>query len=198
LAILLDCSNIPFEANDEMLKKKRDGLLRIAIVGPECTGKSELAEYLANHFGSAWVEEYARTYLDTLERPYDEADLLKIAQGQISLEDNLAAESAQVLICDTNLLVIKIWSEFKYSRCDQKILDLIDSRTYDLHFLTDIDIPWEADKQREHPDRREELFEIYERELQSRKLSYIKISGSREERRRLAIKSIAALLTENE
>lgn len=181
-----------------MPKEKNDKVLKIAIVGPECTGKSELAEYLAKSFDNAWVEEYARTYLNNLKRPYNETDLLRIAKGQIELEEKLATKAKQVLICDTNLLVIKIWSEFKYGRCDKEILNLIDAQSYDLHLLTNTDVPWEADNQREHPHRREELYEIYERELQSRNIRYIEISGTRAQRRSLAVQSIEALLKENE
>src|SRR5438105_3806131 len=87
---------------------------KVVVIGPECTGKSELSEFLAAHFDTSWVPEYARGYIDNLVRPYQESDLLTIAHGQMRLEDEWPRNSKNLLICDTNLYVIKIWSEFKF------------------------------------------------------------------------------------
>lgn len=153
-------------------------LKRIAIVGPECTGKTSLAMQLASICKTIWVPEFARTFLETLGRPYVESDLLDIAKGQISLEDKLANEATHLLICDTNLLVVQIWSEFKYHKCDPWILDNVISRDYDLYFLTDIDMPWEDDPQRENPEQREELFSLYKQALNAMQVKYIQLSGN--------------------
>lgn len=170
---------------------------KVVVIGPECTGKSELSEFLAEHFNTRWVPEYARAYLDTLERPYEKSDLLNIAQGQLQSEDSLLLKANDVLICDTNLLVIKIWSEFKYGHCDLEIRQLISSRTYDLFLLTSIDIPWEYDPQREHPDQRTTLWEIYKSELEKQNTPVVEIKGEREMRRETAINSIEQLLRSN-
>src|SRR5690606_40357439 len=114
------------------MESNADNLTRIAIVGPECTGKSELAAYLADHFNTVWVPEYARGYLDNLVRPYEEHDLLTIAHGQLRLETEWALSANGLLVCDTALLVIKIWSEFKYGRCAQESIDAMDEAQYDL------------------------------------------------------------------
>ena len=169
---------------------------KIAIIGPECTGKSELSQHLAQHFNTAWVSEYARAYLDNLNAPYSESDLLKIAHGQVRLEEEWMPEANRVLICDTNLLVIKVWSNFKYGRCSGEILQLINSRAYDLYLLTYIDIPWQEDPLREHPDKREELWGIYKKELAQQGTPFVEIKGERAARRATAIKAIEGLLTE--
>ena len=80
---------------------------RIAIVGPECTGKSWLSQRLADHYHTRWVQEYAREYIDHLDRSYNMADLTEIAKGQIALEDEAANEAGDLIFCDTNLFVIK-------------------------------------------------------------------------------------------
>src|SRR5438552_3282750 len=87
---------------------------KVAVIGPECTGKTDLSKFLASHFKTDWVPEYARAYLDKLNRPYERSDLSKIAHGQLRLEDEWYHGANRVLICDTNLIVIKIWSEDKY------------------------------------------------------------------------------------
>jgi NadR type nicotinamide-nucleotide adenylyltransferase len=157
---------------------------RIAIVGPESTGKTTLAEQLAAELNTLWVPEYARTYLENLERPYVEADLIDIARGQLQAEKQALPRSNDYLICDTNLLVVYIWSLFKYGRVAAELQALMNLESYDLHLLTDIDLPWTYDPQRENPDveDRKRLFDMYEQELLKGGHPYKVISGSEAER----------------
>lgn len=167
---------------------------KVVVVGPECTGKSELSEYLASVFKTVWVEEYARTYIDKLERPYHADDLPVIARGQVAGEDELFPKANRLLVCDTDLYVIKIWSMFKYGYCDPWILDTIATRKYDLYLLTNIDIPWIADPQREHPDQRDALYRLYLDEMHHQSVPFVEVRGTREQRRKTAVDSINALL----
>lgn len=166
---------------------------KVAIVGPECTGKTSLAQALANHYKTEWVPEYARGYLEKLVRSYEQYDLLTIAQGQMRIEDEFARDANRVLICDTNLLVVKVWSEFKYQTCDPWIVKEMATRTYDLHLLMQTDVAWQADPQREHPDKRDELYAIYKRELDTRNAPYREISGTESERLQRSIQAIDSL-----
>lgn len=167
---------------------------KIAIVGPESTGKSTLAQALAEHYNTVWVPEYARGYLDQLLIPYDQTDLIKIANGQLRLEDEWLNDANKFMICDTNLVVVKIWSEFKFGMCNAGIVKKMLNRKYDLHLLTNIDLPWQPDPQREHPDKRQELFDLYEAELIKQKVNYAIISGENQERIESAIKEIDVYL----
>ena len=169
---------------------------KVVIVGPECTGKSALSEYLAKEFSTVWVKEHARAYIDNLSRPYTPHDLVRIAQGQLAEEDALTSQANRVLICDTDLYVIKVWSVFKYGYCDPGILKAITTRKYDLYLLTYIDIPWVADPLREHPDQREQLYEMYLQEMKNQPVPFVEIKGGREERRTRAKESIRKLLSE--
>ena len=169
-------------------------LKKVTIVGPECTGKTDLSQFLASHFKTTWVTEYARAYLNKLTRPYDSTDLIKIAHGQLRLEDEWLQDANRFLICDTNLLVIKVWSEEKFGTCDPEILKLIQRRHYDLLLLTNIDMPWENDPQREHPDRREYFWNIYQKEAANSGIPVVEISGERSMRQSKAIQAIEQLL----
>ncbi len=169
-------------------------LKKVTIVGPECTGKTDLSQFLASHFKTTWVPEYARAYLNKLTRPYDSTDLIKIAHGQLRLEDEWLQDANRFLICDTNLLVIKVWSEEKFGTCDPEILKLIQRRHYDLLLLTNIDVPWENDPQREHPDRREYFWNIYQKEAANSGIPVVEISGERSMRQSKAIQAIEQLL----
>ncbi len=167
---------------------------KVAVIGPECTGKSSLSEFLAGHFRTDWVPEYARGYLNNLIRPYEQHDLLAIARGQMRIEDEWARDANGLMICDTNLYVIKVWSEFRFGHCEEEILRHIAGRTYDLYLLTYIDIPWEEDPLREHPDKREELYQIYLKEMKNQPVPFVEIKGERELRQKTAIDAIEKLL----
>lgn len=170
------------------------GVCKIAVVGPESTGKSTLSGQLAAHYRTVWVPEYARVYIDRLNRPYAYDDVLAIAEGQLRSEDTLAASANRLLICDTNLIVIQIWLEHKYGRCPEWISDTIRTRPYAIHFLTDIDMPWTDDPLREHPHLREYLFQRYTETLDSYGIAYHVLSGNQEQRKIKAIGIIDSLL----
>jgi NadR type nicotinamide-nucleotide adenylyltransferase len=163
---------------------------KIAITGPESTGKSMLAGQLATHYNTVWVPEFARGYLEHLGKPYEEEDILSIAQGQLVAEDYWFIKAKDYLFCDTELLVTKIWSEVKYSRCDPWIIAKLNSHKYDLFLLCDIDLPWQYDPLREHPDQRQYLFDLYYKELKNRNFPFDVVRGTGRDRLTNAIQII--------
>lgn len=173
-------------------------LIKIAITGPESTGKSQLAEELAGFYNTEFVSEYARGYIDRLDRPYNREDILEIARGQIREEVRMDQKATRMLFCDTELIVTKIWSEVKYGICDPWILEKIEENNYDLFLLCNIDLPWEEDPQREHPHMREKLFSLYLDELTERGFPFKVVSGTGRERLVNAIGFVEKAIVENE
>ncbi len=157
---------------------------KIVIIGPESTGKSTLTKGLAERFREPWVEEYAREYLEDLGRDYTYEDLLKIAQGQIALEEDKAKTANRLLFCDTDLHVIQVWSDHKFKKTHPWILQQIRERAYDLYLLTAIDIPWQEDPLREHPDpaMRQYFFDLYHQLLSTSDTQFFLISGNAQQR----------------
>lgn len=143
---------------------------------------------MSEHFKISFTEEYAREYLNTINREYKEEDLLGIAKGQLKSEQN-----TQLL--DTDLITIKIWSKYKYENCDKWILNQIEKQKSKERFylLCKPDIPWEADALRENPITRDELFEIYKRELEKLKHDFFIIDG--ENRLEDSISKISSLIS---
>ncbi|CAL1521123.1 ATP-binding protein [Chitinophaga sp. MM2321] len=169
---------------------------KVVVIGPESTGKSTLSEKLSTHFNTVWTPEYARAYIDRLPRPYEQHDLLEIATGQLQLEREQAAKANKLLICDTDLYVIKVWSEHKYGDCDARILDQIAQQRCDHYLLTYIDLPWEEDPQREYPDpeMRTYFYNVYRDIVMQSGVTWTDIRGGYEQRETLAIAAVQQLL----
>lgn len=152
-------------------------MVKVAIVGPESTGKSELAKQLADHYKTEWVQEMARPYLEKQSRPYQMQDVEKIARLQLEEEDRQVKSAGSILICDTTLLVIKIWMQNSFNDCPGWIIDSVQSRPYDIFLLTDIDLTWEPDPLREHPNQRQFFKDWYIEELNQLGANWRLISG---------------------
>ena len=168
---------------------------RILILGPESTGKSTLAEKLAQHYAEPWVPEVAREYLENLDRPYTYEDLLSIGKRQLDLEDELAATAKQFLFCDTDLRVIQVWSQHRFGKVDPWVLKEIARRTYDLILLCAPDLPWQEDPLREHPEleMRQHFFEKYLEITKQSGFPFQIISGDAEARLTSSVEAIRSL-----
>ena len=169
---------------------------KIVIIGPESTGKSTLSKALAQHYQTLWCPEYAREYLLQNGTDYTAADLLTIAKGQLKLEDEFTRKVQEenkrsLLFVDTDMYVMKVWSEYVFGTCDFFILDTIIKRKYDGYLLRNIDLPWVKDELREYPDEkpRQELFSIYKDLLINQPAPWALISGTNTERTAAAIEA---------
>ncbi len=144
------------------------------------------------HYRTSYVPEYAREYVDGLNRPYRREDIVAIAREQVRREDEAATLAETYLFCDTDLIVSKIWEQYKYRSCDPWILQQIEAGRYDLYLLCQVDLPWEPDPQREYPHKRAFFFQWFQRELAEYGFPYRIISGRKEERLQNAIRAIDA------
>ena len=158
----------------------------VVLTGPESCGKTTLARQLADRWEVPLVNEAARDYLKNKDS-YKESDLLEIAKLQNAMEQKKTVLPAEKLVCDTDLLVILIWSEFKYGSCDPWIRETLENcfnqKSFNRHYiLCDPKIPWQKDRLRENPHNREELFAVYLKKLKDYKLEHSVVSGSSKER----------------
>ena len=167
-------------------------MLKIAVIGPESTGKTELCKKLASHFNCSWERELARGYVENLGREYTFNDVEKIARLQIQQEkkyENFQTEDEFVFF-DTDLIITKVWLEYKYNVIPEFVFERLSARFIDFYLLAEPDLPWEYDPVREHGDDREYFFDWYEKEIQALGTPYAKISGVGEERLLNALREI--------
>ncbi|RED50629.1 AAA family ATPase [Seonamhaeicola aphaedonensis] len=188
---------------EKNLKQQPADCVKVVLFGPESTGKTTLSRQLARHYNSVWVPEYAREYLqnkwNNQRKTCEPNDLLPIAEGQIRLENELAQKTDTVLICDTDLLETKVYSEAYYvGSCDPILEKYAIENTYDLYFLTYIDVPWEADDLRDKPTEREIMFEAFHNELMKQKRPFVLLKGNKKERLQEAVRHIDELLQRKE
>lgn len=151
---------------------------RIAIVGPESTGKSTMSIALAKHYNVPWVPEYARYYCAALTADCTLEDEINMFHGQVALEESvLATTETDFIICDTTFLTVKIWSDEMFGETPQIVLDGLQKSPYDLYLLLDIDLPWQEDPLRNFPNMREHFMEVWHKELKALNANYLVING---------------------
>lgn len=180
---------------EEIHEQLHSKSLKIVLFGPESTGKTTLAKSLAMHFKTQWVPEYMREFLqekwEVKTEKISKEDLIPIAVGQISAENEVSQKAKTYLFCDTNLLELKVYSQYYYDGfVPSAIENAISKQKYDYYFLTAIDVPWEKDDLRDRPYDRSALFCMFEDELKARKLPYSTLEGTQKER---LIKAISIL-----
>lgn len=184
---------------EEKFRQQPANIIRVVLFGPESTGKTTLSEQLARHYNTVWVPEYARQYLqdkwNNERKTCEPTDLLPIAEGQMDLENKLAKKATEVLICDTDLLETKVYSEAYYlGYCDPILEKYALENTYDLYFLTYIDIPWEKDDLRDKPKERSQMFAYFKDTLEKYDRNFVILKGNKKERLATAVHHINKLL----
>jgi len=158
----------------------------LVTTGPESSGKTTLATDLSVALRVALVPEQARGYLNQLYRirpagSYQQQDLLEIARLQVAAEQQSLTAGTASMVCDTDLLVIVIWSEVKYGQCEPELLRLFERslqshpRTY---LLCDPSMPWEPDPLRENPNDRQALHQRYQEKLELWQLPFRSMRGT--------------------
>ena len=168
-------------------------MIRISVTGPESTGKSWLAQRLAEYYQTDWVPEFARTYLQEINRQYTFDDILVISQNQFANE-NCFADFNGPVFCDTDFCVTSIWSNVKFGKSHPWITEQLEQNHYSLYLLCNIDLPWQYDPLREHPEMRSELFGMYLNLLEKQKFNYRIVEGIGDQRLQNAINYIDTFL----
>ena len=162
------------------------------ITGAESTGKSTLTGALAEHYGGIGIPEYARTYLETIDRHYDFSDVETIAHRQIDLIHQ--NRNKPLVFFDTCLIILKVWFREVYKEVPDWLDKEIPLAGQGVYLLCEPDLPWQYDPLRENPHRREYLSDQYEQELKAEGFTYFRVFGNGKERVLNAIEIIDRVL----
>ncbi len=181
---------------------------RVVLVGAESTGKTTLAQQLADHFQTVWVPEYGREHweekvsrLTSSESSpgWSSEEFIHIAQEQQRREDLSARQCNRILFCDTNAFATGTWYE-RYFHARHPLVDSIGQQSKaDLYLLTAPDVPFVQDGFRDgqhirnwmHDRFVEQLANLSQRDPAVR---IVQIHGSYEQRLATAIASVNRML----
>lgn len=156
---------------------------RIAILGAESSGKSQLAEALARHYQTVWVPEYLREFVETMQRVPQEDEQLQIALKQLERENALLLDAKNWLFCDTSPMMTALYSRYYFKRLPAQLEALDLQHDYDFTLVTAPDIPWVADGlQRESPAVRQQIHAQLVETLDAREIPFLLVEGSLDER----------------
>ena len=168
---------------------------KVAIIGPESTGKTVLLKELVQFYDCNFVLEHARQYVESLKRRYGYDDIMVISRKQRELEKAAYKKSKKLLICDSAMITNKVWSYDKFGKCDSWIEKEMELESFDLFLLCKPDLQWENDPVREDAGRREQIFEIYMRYLKEYNFDFRIIEGKNTARSDAAIGYIDKLFS---
>lgn len=176
--------------------------LRVCVVGAESTGTTTLTKALAEHYNTAWVPEYGRSYTERLHGAgvntfvyhWRTDEFVHIARQQQKEEDRLAREANRILFCDTDALATAIWHQRYVGTWSEQVDKIASSRRYDLYLLTNCEIPFEQDGVRDGQHIRQWMTQRFTEELTKRGLRWVLVKGSREERLHTATQEVDRLV----
>jgi NadR type nicotinamide-nucleotide adenylyltransferase len=168
--------------------------IRVVVTGSECTGKTTLAEDLANAYGVECVPEFVRQFVAMIGGRPQFSDHGPIARGQKALEDEYRGRARGLLFHDTDLLSTVAFCRAYFDRCPEWIEAAAFDRRATLYFLCGIEVPWTPDGLRDRGDRREEMHALFRTVLREAGANFVEIHGSREARLVEARRRVDAIL----
>ena len=175
------------------MDSSKNKVIKIGITGPECCGKTSLAQRLHHELKLPMVHEYARSYFESRPISNQKETIYHIAQEQIKLENEVSTLH-KTLICDSDLINIKIWLR----HYNQPIPDFIEhhlrTNPYSFSLLMYPNIPWVSDGMRANPLNRLSLYKQFEAELKLYNIPYLSIHEMEEARYSAAVGAIQTLI----
>jgi NadR type nicotinamide-nucleotide adenylyltransferase len=171
---------------------------RICVTGPECTGKSTLAQRLAAHFRAELVPEAARLYAERTNRELRCTDVELIAAEHITMADDAARRAIDrgggSVILDQDLVSTVVYGKDYYDFASDWLTSEAIRRRADLYLLCDVDVPWVSDGIRDRPGDRSSMFGLFANALAELAQPVTRIRGGWDTRWQLALSACNGLL----
>jgi len=166
---------------------------KVALIGPESTGKTTLCEQLAQYFNTEWIPEYARIYVEKLNREYNYDDIEHIAKKQLT-QFKSKEKGNDLVFFDTDLIITKIWFSERYNTIPEWLDAAICEQDVQLYLLCQPDIAWEYDTVRENEHNRQYLYDCYKKEVEQLSIPFFEISGLGSVRIQNAINAVKCII----
>lgn len=161
-------------------------VIQICVTGPECTGKTTLAQRLATHFHAEFVPEAARLYAERINRELRSGDVEFIAAEHIAMADEAARRvidrGGGILVLDQDLVSTAVYGKDYYNFASDWLTSESRRRRADLYLLCDVDVPWVSDGIRDRPIDRDAMLALFAGALSDLDVTFARIHGSWEER----------------
>lgn len=167
-----------------------DFVQRVCLLGGESSGKTTLAQALAQHLDTAWVPEYGRQRWEEQGGVLAYDDLLQIARTQLEHEQALSRHAHRWLICDTSPLTTLLYCRDLFGHADPE-LERLAAHRYDHVFLCAPDFPFVQDGTRRDETFRQRQHDWYLRELVARGMPYTVLKGDPLQRSATALRMLA-------
>ena len=171
---------------------------RVTVTGPESTGKTTLAQRLAESLGTEWVPEASRFYAERVARELTSSDIEPIARAHMARADaaveRVRAREGKVLVLDTDLVSTIVYARHYYALSSEWLEREERARRADLSLLCDVDVPWISDGIRNRPTNRDAMFAQFRDALERRAAHTIVIRGDWESRWTSARDAVVQLL----
>lgn len=121
---------------------------RVVLIGVESTGKTTLAQELAEALDTEWVAEYGREY-SVGKTSWETEDFVRVATEQQRRENEAARRANRILICDTNAVATTVWHR-RYMGSYSSEVNSIGARDQaDLYLFAQPDFPFVQDGTRD-------------------------------------------------
>ncbi len=185
----------PFRYWDYIAPSARSYFVKkICLYGPESTGKSTMAKHLAEIYHTEFVPEVSREVVTTND--FTVNDIIQIGYAQTERVQEKLKMANKILFCDTDVITTQIYCRHYLKVVPSLLFELEKLVVYDRYYLFDIDVPWVADEIRDLGERREEMLNVFKKELDDRKIPYKLVNGSYEDREKFLYEDINELLND--
>ena len=175
---------------------KPDLLLKVVILGTECTGKTTLTEKLAKHFNCSFVSEAGRDIIaNSNSFTVDDLYLVETEHSK-RIDESILADSPLVII-DTDIHTTKSYSLFTFEKELEISTDIYNSNKANLYLYLNNDVEYLQDGTRLSETERNLLDLSHRQVLTEHKIDIVEIKGDWDVRFEKAVEQINKLIAKN-
>ncbi len=159
-----------------------NNIITVCFYGPESTGKSVMAQHMAQHYKTEFVPEVAREMITT--NTFNREDIIAIGRAQTQRVFQQLRTANRMLFCDTDLITTQIYSRHYLKVVPPVLYEMENLVSYDRYFLFDVDVPWVSDGLRDLGtlEQRRAMYDVFKQALVRRHIDFVDVRGTWTER----------------